>query len=114
MWLFPSCTGWPIRIQLSKRPKPRTFSSMTGYFWQFLHTYRSVYSKSVTFSRDSSVVTATDWTAGLQFPARLSDIFPLHTVQTASWVHLTSYSTSTRGDFPQGRAAGAWSWPLTI
>jgi len=29
-------------------------------------------------------------------------------------LHVTaSYPTGTRGSFPAGRAAGAWSWPLT-
>jgi hypothetical protein len=33
--------------------------------------------------------------------------------QIGSGVHLASYPMGTRGSFPGGKAAGAWSWPLT-
>jgi len=35
-----------------------------------------------------------------------------HCVQKGSGVHLASYTMGTRGSFPEGNAAGAWSWPL--
>jgi hypothetical protein len=38
----------------------------------------------------------------------------LHVVQTGSGVHPASYSMGTVGSFPEGKAAGAWSWPLTF
>jgi hypothetical protein len=34
-------------------------------------------------------------------------------IQTGSDVHPTSYPMCTRDSFPGGKAAGAWSWPLT-
>jgi hypothetical protein len=37
----------------------------------------------------------------------------LHVVQTGSGVHPTSYPIGTGGFFPGGKAAWAWSWPLT-
>jgi hypothetical protein len=36
-----------------------------------------------------------------------------HRVQNGSGAHSTSYPMGTRGSFPGGKAAGAWSWPLT-
>jgi hypothetical protein len=36
-----------------------------------------------------------------------------HRVQTGSGVHPASYPMGTRGSFPEGKAAGAWSWPPT-
>jgi hypothetical protein len=33
--------------------------------------------------------------------------------RTALGAHPTSYPMGTRGAFPAGKAAGAWSWPLT-
>jgi hypothetical protein len=37
----------------------------------------------------------------------------LHVIQKGSGVDPTSYPMGTRGFFPEGKAAGAWSWPLT-
>jgi hypothetical protein len=36
-----------------------------------------------------------------------------HRVQNGSGAHSASYPMSIRGSFPGGKAAGAWSWPLT-
>jgi hypothetical protein len=41
------------------------------------------------------------------------EFFLLNIVQTGSWVNPTSYPMGTGGSFPAGKAAGAWSWPLT-
>jgi hypothetical protein len=39
---------------------------------------------------------------------------PTHYIfQTGSAVHPTSYPMGTGGSFPEGKAAGEWSWPLT-
>jgi hypothetical protein len=35
-------------------------------------------------------------------------------VQTGSGAHPASYPMGTRGSFRGGKAAGAWSWPLTF
>jgi hypothetical protein len=37
----------------------------------------------------------------------------LHIVQIGSGVHPASYPIDTAGSFPVGKAARAWSWPLT-
>jgi hypothetical protein len=40
--------------------------------------------------------------------------FPLrHRVQNGAGAHPASYPMGTRVSFPGGKAAGAWSWPLT-
>jgi hypothetical protein len=40
--------------------------------------------------------------------------FSLHPrIQNGSGAHSASYPIGTRGFFSEGKAAGAWSWPLT-
>jgi hypothetical protein len=59
---------------------------------------------------------AADWTiVVLGFDSRWgAGNFSLnHLVQTGSWAHPASYPMGTRSSFPGGKAAGAWSWPLT-
>jgi len=42
------------------------------------------------------------------------EIFSLHhCAQTGSGAYPASYPMGNRGSFPGGKAAGAWSWPLT-
>jgi hypothetical protein len=49
----------------------------------------------------------------VRFPAGVGN-FSLHRrVQNGSGAHPTSYPMGTRGSFLGGKAAGAWSWPLT-
>jgi hypothetical protein len=40
---------------------------------------------------------ATDWTAGVRFPAGVRDIYLLHSVQTSSETHPSSYPMGTGG-----------------
>jgi hypothetical protein len=69
-------------------------------------------------SRDSSVDIVTGYglayrMIGVRFPAGAGN-FPLrHRVQTGSGTHPSSYPMGTGGSFPEGKAARAWSWPLT-
>jgi hypothetical protein len=44
-------------------------------------------------------------------PTRVKNEF--HVVQTSSRVHPTACPMGTRGSFPRGKVAGAWSRPLT-
>jgi molybdopterin biosynthesis enzyme len=44
-------------------------------------------------------------------PSRVKNF--LHVAQTRSGAHPTSYPMDTGGSFSGGKAAGAWSWPLT-
>jgi hypothetical protein len=44
----------------------------------------------------------------------VQDIPLLHSVQAVSGAHSASYAVDIENSFPGGKAAGAWSWPLTI
>jgi hypothetical protein len=51
---------------------------------------------------------------GSEFESRWGqELSRLHVVQTGSGAHPTSYPIGTGFSFPGGKAAGAWSWPLT-
>jgi hypothetical protein len=68
-------------------------------------------------SRDSSVGIVTGYWldgrgVGVQVPEG-REFSLLHVVQTGSGNHPASYPMGTRGSFTRGKAAGAWSWPLT-
>jgi hypothetical protein len=56
-----------------------------------------------------------EWTTqGSEFESRWGQKFSLlPLVQTGSGIHPTSYPMRTGGSFSGGKAAGAWSWPLT-
>jgi hypothetical protein len=49
----------------------------------------------------------------VRFPAGARNFSLHHRVQNGSGVHPAFYPVSTRGSFPEGKPAGAWSWPLT-
>jgi hypothetical protein len=72
---------------------------------------------SVRKSRNSSVGKALgygldDRGCRVRFPAGAGN-FSLRRVQNGSGAHPVSYPMGTRGSFPGGKAAGAWSSPLT-
>jgi hypothetical protein len=50
---------------------------------------------------------------GVRVPARAGNFFLHHRVQTGSGSQPAPYPIGARGSFPGGKAAGAWSWPLT-
>jgi hypothetical protein len=69
-------------------------------------------------SRDSSVGIALgygldDRGSRVRFPAGAWNFSLHHRVQYGSRVHPASYPMGTRSFFPGGKAAGAWTWPLT-
>jgi hypothetical protein len=59
-------------------------------------------------STDFRVIKCTSLSVLLQTP----DFCGGHPVQNGSGAHPASYPMGTRGSFPGGKAAGAWSWPL--
>jgi hypothetical protein len=68
-------------------------------------------------SRDSSVGIALgygmdDRGSRFRFPAGTGNFSLHHRVQNGSGAYPASYPMGTRGSFPGGKAAGAWSWPL--
>jgi hypothetical protein len=50
----------------------------------------------------------------VRFPARAGNFSLHHRVQNGSGAHPASYRMTTKGSFPGGKAAWAWSWPLSI
>jgi hypothetical protein len=48
----------------------------------------------------------------VRFPAGAGNFSHHHRVQTGSGTHSASYPMGTRGSFPGGKVAAAWSWPL--
>jgi hypothetical protein len=48
-----------------------------------------------------------------RFPAGAGNFSLHHSVQNGSGAHPASYPMGTRGSFPGGKVAWAWSWPLT-
>jgi hypothetical protein len=67
-------------------------------------------------SRDSVVGIATGYGLekrgiGVPSPGRVKNF--LHVVQTGSEAHPASYPLGSGGSFLGGKAAEAWSWPLT-
>jgi hypothetical protein len=49
----------------------------------------------------------------VRLPAGAGNLSLHHRIQNGSGAHPVSYLMGTRGSFPGGKAAGAWSWPLT-
>jgi hypothetical protein len=49
----------------------------------------------------------------VRFQAGAENFSLHHRVQNGPGAHSASYPRGTRGIFPGGKAAGAWSWPLT-
>jgi hypothetical protein len=69
-------------------------------------------------SRDSSVGIALgygldDRCSRVRFPEGTGNFHLHHRVQKGSGFHPASYPMGSRGSFPDGKAAGAWNWPLT-
>jgi hypothetical protein len=80
-----------------------TYTRMTPYF--ILELRQRIYEKLGYGLGDQS--------SRVRFPAGAEN-FPLHhRVQNGSGAHPASYSMGTRGCSPGGKAALAWSWPLT-
>jgi hypothetical protein len=48
----------------------------------------------------------------VRFPAGCGNFSFHHSVQNGPGAH-PAYPMGTRGSFPEGKTAGAWSWPLT-
>jgi hypothetical protein len=59
-----------------------------------------------------SAVLRAGWSR-VRVPVRTGNFSLHHRVQTGSGAHPACYPMGTRGSFPGGKAARAWSWPLT-
>jgi hypothetical protein len=77
-----------------------------------------VYTPHGKESRDSSVGIALGYRldergSRVRFLAEAGNFSLHHRIQNGSGTHSASNKMGTRGSFPGGKAAGAWSWPLT-
>jgi hypothetical protein len=86
-----------------------SLSTQSGNFW--IHP-------CIKQSRDGSVGIALGYvldyrSSGVRFPPGAGNFSFHRQVQNGSWAHPASYPMGTRCSFPGGKAAGAWSWPLT-
>jgi hypothetical protein len=117
---FPKpCVTFRNRIQFTARICP--LRSNPKFEEQFLSAlsdflFSIFVTTLLTFSRDR--VVDGNWLRldDREFRVRVpegQEFTLLHVVQTGSGVHPTSYPMGTGGPFPGGKAAGAWSWPLT-
>jgi hypothetical protein len=74
--------------------------------------------QDIAKSYDSSVGIALgygldDRGSRVRLPARAGNFSLHHRVQNGSGAHPASYPMGTSDSFPGGKAARAWSWPLT-
>jgi hypothetical protein len=89
-----------------------------SYYHRAVHIFVFFLSLFHFKSRDSSVGIALgyrldDRGSRVRFPAGAGNYSLHHRVQNGSGAHPASYPMGTRRSFPGGKAAGAWSWPLT-
>jgi hypothetical protein len=90
-------------------------SSGLGFLFESVELWWPQRYEHFYFVRDSSVSIATDYglayqMIGVRIPAGAGNFSLPQPVQTGSRAHPPSYP---RGSFPEGKAAGPWSWPLT-
>jgi hypothetical protein len=116
---------WNTEVIRSRRP-PLNYILATWIYFTSLHyvpnfvslPFHLVSPSSDGQSRDSSVGIALgyeldDRDSRVRFPAGAGNFSLHHRVQNGSGAHPASHTLGTRGAFPGGKAAGAWSWPLT-
>jgi hypothetical protein len=82
---------------------------------QFIHMFVKITSATRDSQKQGERRLATGWTTEWsEFEYRQDQEFSrLHVFQTGSGAHPASYPMATEGSFRGGKAAGAWSWPLT-
>jgi hypothetical protein len=113
--------SWPICADISSRGlnsgTKRTWTAFCRMWvaialrmWHYAPPPRHILLNS--FHTSTISLLATDWTARIRIPAVQGFSF-LHSVQTGSAAHPDSYPMGMWGSFIGGKAAGAWSWPLT-
>jgi hypothetical protein len=111
-------------VEQNQRPthiekKSRETNPSTHFLVQTMKKKNWVELVMVVKSRDDSVGIATDYRLddrmiGFRILAGAGNFSLRHHVQTGSGAHPVSYPMGTGGSFPGGKAAGAWSWPLTF
>jgi hypothetical protein len=81
------------------------FLHLVNFFIRFLTT-------GVGIAQRYSAGLPAGW-SGFHVPTGARNFSLHHRVQTGPGAHSASYPMGRRGPFPGGKAAGAWSWPLT-
>jgi hypothetical protein len=116
-----SYLGYPILPDTFRSFPQSLHVNATSTSFKFL-TYSPWLSSYLTYCYAKSAVGKESLALGyglddrgyrVRFPAGAGNCSLHHRVQNGSGAHPASYPMSTRGSFPVGKAAGAWSWPLT-
>jgi hypothetical protein len=81
--------------------------TVLGQFAHFL------YSKVLRETIDEAGYGLDDRGSRVRFSVGAGNFSAHHRIQNGSGAHPASYPMCTGGSFPEGKAAGAWSWPLT-
>jgi hypothetical protein len=89
-------------------PEPQEASPPPPNLFLFPFPKEDMYNHPLTHNQHCPT-TRTTTRSNLHFASPLH-----HRVQNGSGAHPASYQMSTRGSFPGGKAAGAWSWPITF
>jgi hypothetical protein len=101
--LASSTSCLPIILFLAFSFHPVIFSFFKSFVTSSIHLCLGLPLLLVEYSRGSR----------LRFQAVTGNFSFHHRVHNGSGAHPASYPMGTRGSFPGGKAAGAWSWPLT-
>jgi hypothetical protein len=108
-----------LKIQkdtLKTRPFKTVYSVMYWFMQRNMHvtahSFACLQERGAWVAQCYSAELRAGW-KGVRVPARAENFSLHHRVQTGSEAHPACYPMGTRGSFPGGKAAGAWSWPLT-
>jgi hypothetical protein len=102
--VYNFATSLEKRCLLVLKFKLCAFSNFT--YWSDLLWIFIAYGISLGYGLD-------DRGSRVRFPARAGNFSLHHHIQNGSGAHPAPYTVGTRGSFPGGKAASAWSWPLT-
>jgi hypothetical protein len=84
------------------------WQGMRSYASQFYIIKNYVLPQVYTAARRLSIATGSRLD-----PSRSKNFSLLHSIQTTSKAHPTSYPVGSVGSFPRGKASWVWSWPFT-
>lgn len=91
---------------------PEIVYLFTSGLWHWHDAYMCIYKLQLKAGVDQSVQRlAEDWTSGVLFPAKARNVL-LHSAQTGSGAHPTSYAMDIHGSFLVSKAVGEWRTAL--
>jgi hypothetical protein len=100
-----TCQSWPFNINITWNV---SYGSVADVFT--LHQQRTIVPGE--HSQHSDYLWLDGRGVGVRVPEGVSIFSPLHPLNRF-WGHPASYALRARGYLPRGKAARAWSWPLT-